>query len=78
MSQILIHEYLAELSRLKKSQRRCSRKHRARSVQGPAQGLGDTYRFADHKERVITLLSRVARVSMETVRIVEALKTGPR
>ena len=38
----------------------------------------DTYRFADHKERVITLLGRVARVSVETVRIVEALKAGPR
>jgi predicted helicase len=38
----------------------------------------DTYRFADHKERVITLLARVARVSVETVRLVEALKAGPR
>ena len=38
----------------------------------------DTYRFADHKERVVTLLGRVARVSVETVRIVEALKAGPR
>jgi predicted helicase len=38
----------------------------------------DTYRFADHKERVIALLARVARVSVETVRIVEDLKAGPR
>jgi len=38
----------------------------------------DTYRFADHKERVITLLACVARVSVETVRIVDALKAGPR
>ncbi len=38
----------------------------------------DTYRFADHKERVINLLARVARVSVETVRLVEALKGGPR
>jgi predicted helicase len=38
----------------------------------------DTYRFADHKERVVTLLARVARVSVETVRLVDALKTGPR
>jgi len=38
----------------------------------------DTYRFADHKERVITLLARVARVSLETVQLVEALKAGPR
>ena len=38
----------------------------------------DTYRFADHKERVIDLLARVARVSVETVRIVQAMKVGPR
>jgi hypothetical protein len=33
----------------------------------------DTYRFAEHKERVIELLARVVRVSMETVRIVQGL-----
>ncbi len=38
----------------------------------------DTYRFADHKERVIDLLARVVRVSVETVALVEALKAGPR
>jgi predicted helicase len=38
----------------------------------------DTYRLADHKERVITLLQRVARVSVETVRLVNELKAGPR
>ncbi len=38
----------------------------------------DTYRLADHKERVITLLQRVARVSLETVRLVGELKAGPR
>ncbi len=38
----------------------------------------DTYRFADHKERVLKLLARVARVSVETVRILEALKGGTR
>ena len=38
----------------------------------------DTYRFKDHKERVVDLLARVARVSVETVRIVEALRAGPR
>jgi predicted helicase len=38
----------------------------------------DTYRFADHKERVIELLARVVRVSVETLRIVDELKTGPR
>jgi predicted helicase len=33
----------------------------------------DTYRFADHRERVIDLLARVVRVSVETVRIVQGL-----
>jgi predicted helicase len=34
----------------------------------------DTYRFADHKEKVVDLLMRVTTVSVETVRIVEAMK----
>jgi predicted helicase len=38
----------------------------------------DTYRFADHKERVMDLLARVTTVSVETMRIVEAMKGGPR
>jgi predicted helicase len=38
----------------------------------------DDYRFADHKERVIDLPARVARVSVETVRIVSLMKDGPR
>jgi predicted helicase len=38
----------------------------------------DTYRFADHKERVIDLLARVTTVSVETMRIVDLLATGPR
>jgi predicted helicase len=38
----------------------------------------DTYRFADHKERVIDLLMRVTTVSVETVRIVVEMKEGPR
>ena len=33
----------------------------------------NTYRFADHKERVIDLLQRVCTVSVETVRIVDEL-----
>jgi len=38
----------------------------------------DTYRFADHKEKVIDLLARVTRVSIETQRIVEAMKAAVR
>lgn len=33
----------------------------------------DTYRFADHKEKVINLLQRVTRVSVETQAIVQAM-----
>ena len=38
----------------------------------------NTYRFADHKEKVIDLLTRVTRVSVETMEIVEAMKTEKR
>jgi predicted helicase len=38
----------------------------------------DTYRFADHKEKVIDLLMRVTRVSVETMEIVEAMKKEKR
>ena len=34
----------------------------------------NTYRFADYKEKVVGLLTRVTRVSMETQRIVEAMR----
>jgi predicted helicase len=34
------------------------------------------YRFADYKEKVIDLLSRVTTVSVETVRIVEEMRTA--
>jgi predicted helicase len=38
----------------------------------------DTYRFADYKEKVIDLLARVTTVSVQTMGIVEAMKTAPR
>ena len=38
----------------------------------------NTYRFADHKEKMIDLLMRVTRVSVETVAIVEAMRRLPR
>ena len=38
----------------------------------------DTHRFADRKLRVIALLAQVTTVSVVTVRIIEALKAGPR
>jgi hypothetical protein len=38
----------------------------------------DTYRVADHKSRVIDLLARVVRVSVETLRIIDVSKAGPR
>jgi len=38
----------------------------------------DTYRFADHKHKVIDLLLRVTTVSVETVKIVQAMTTALR
>jgi predicted helicase len=38
----------------------------------------NTYRFADHKEKVVDLLTRVTRVSVETMNIVEAMKSARR
>ncbi len=38
----------------------------------------DTYRFVDYKEKVIDLLMRVTRVSVETQAIVEAMKAAAR
>ncbi len=38
----------------------------------------DTYRFADYKEKVIDLLARVTTVSVETVRLVEKMRTAER
>ena len=38
----------------------------------------NTYRFADYKEKVIDLLMRVTRVSVETVAITEAMKGARR
>jgi len=38
----------------------------------------DSYRFADYKDKVIDLLLRVSRVSVETVKLVEAMKLARR
>jgi predicted helicase len=38
----------------------------------------NTYRFADHKERVVGLLTRVVRVSLETLDIVEDIRAAKR
>jgi predicted helicase len=38
----------------------------------------DTYRFADHKEKVIDLLARVTTVSVETMKIVDAMRGSAR
>ena len=53
--------------------------HKERKPKDPTiRAKFDTYRFTDHKERVIDLLARVVRVSVETAHIVEALKNGLR
>lgn len=53
--------------------------HKERKPKAPTIRAGfDTYRFADDKERVLDLLARVVRVSVETLRIVQAAKAAPR
>ncbi len=38
----------------------------------------NTYRFADYKEKVVDLLARVTRVSVETQAIIEAMRNAER
>jgi predicted helicase len=38
----------------------------------------NSYRFADHKEAMIKLLARVITVSLETVKITEAMRAAAR
>ena len=38
----------------------------------------NTYRFADHKEKVVDLLKRVTTVSVETMQIIQAMRAAPR
>ena len=49
--------------------------HKEKTIRDPVVAAKfNTYRFADHKERVIALLARVVTVSVETVAIVEAMR----
>jgi predicted helicase len=53
--------------------------HKERKLRDPiVREKFNTYRFADHKERVIDLLMRVVTVSVETVEIVEAMRAAKR
>ena len=53
--------------------------HREKTPKGPTiREKFNTYRFADHKERVADLIARVARVSVETMGIVEGMAAAPR
>lgn len=53
--------------------------HKERKPKDPTiRARFNTYRFADHKERVIDLLARATRVSVGTVAIVEAMRQLPR
>jgi len=44
----------------------------------PARTHATPHVCASFKDRVLDLLARITRVSVETVRIVEVLKAGPR
>ena len=53
--------------------------HREKTPKDPTiRARFDSYRFADHKERVAGLLARVTRVSVETVAIVAAMRAASR
>jgi predicted helicase len=53
--------------------------HREKTPRDPTiRARFDSYRFADHEARVADLLGRVTRVSVETVAIVEAMRSTPR
>lgn len=69
MSQVLIQQYLAELSKL----RMVSGSSRESVVREAFKA-----RFADYKEKVVDLLMRVTTVSVETQAIVEAMRAEPR
>jgi predicted helicase len=48
--------------------------HREKTPKDPTiRAKFDRYRFADHKEKVVDLIGRVVRVSVETVAITEAM-----
>ena len=49
--------------------------HREKAPRDPTiRAKFDTYRFADHKEKVVDLIARVARLSVETVGITRAMR----
>lgn len=53
--------------------------HKEKKIKDPTVArLFDTYRFADHKERVVDLLARVVTVSVRTVAITQAMKAAVR
>ena len=50
--------------------------HKEKTPKGPTiRAMLNTYRFADHKERVADLIDRVARVSVKRMGIVEEIRT---
>ncbi len=53
--------------------------HKEKTIRDPTvRAKFNTYRFADHKEAMIKLLAKVARVSMETVKITEEMPEASR
>lgn len=50
-------------------------KHKEKTIKGPTiREKFNTYRFADYKESMITLLAKVLRVSVETNAITDAMR----
>lgn len=75
MSQLLIQQYLNQLSTLEWI---LDQYKESRPKDPTIREKFDTYRFANYKEKVIDLRMRVTMVSVETQRIVEAMKAAAR
>ena len=74
-----LQRHLMKLAGLSEADVQIPHQHKEKKPSDPTiREKFDTYRFADHKERVVDLLGRVTRVSVETVAITEAMRAAKR
>lgn len=79
---MLIHKYLTELARLKRVSGSTTESIVREAFKTPKDPTirekFNTYRFADYKDKVTDLLARVTTVSVETTKIVAAMRQANR
>ena len=74
MRKVRIHECIAGRSRHPEPRRRVLDQYKEKKLKDPTiREKFNTYRFSDHKERVIDLLRRVCTVSVATMEIVDGM-----